>query len=439
MSPELRLVFELRQGDAAPVTLTAWIGPDYFDLIEGGHETLYDFKLRRRLVLDRTAGTFANLSLYGDVAFRRFDMEKRVELAGMFSAGAGGKEQPLALKPFWIESDVGVPTGLTPRTVVAQETVADGSLRFRVNGEEVGLFVPKPGRLPLRIGQTFARFLRYRLQLHPDIVGALEEDGRLPQRLIFVVVAGEDRRPGGLVLRKSEMVNDDYPLPATLRSVPIPAGADDTDASTLRALLPVMLDAVAGKWGNGPRSLADYRRAIDEALQHKQGFQAALLLAEMTMQYGRAANDCTTGPPDVPCHDADELSKRLAGDARAAKLYKAQLLQSKDPKQALALWQGLRRDDVTDGYVVDIFLAGLESAGNRADAAVEFVRGMRGNPYLGALYKDLGDYFLRGARVDLAWLCYDLGRSLPGGGRTGPLTSVDGLELRLAQAYSNFF
>ena len=156
------------------------------------------------------------------------------------------------------------------------------------------------------------------------------------------------------------------------------------------------------------------------------------------MQYGRSANDCTTGPRDVPCHDADDLNERLASDARAARLYKAQLAQSKDPKLALELWRGLTRSDVTNAYVIDVFVANLLSSSDRAQAAAAFGRAIRGNPYLGSVYKDLGDFFLRGARVDLAWLCYDLGRSLPGGGG-GPLASVDGLELRLAQAYPDFF
>ena len=41
---------------------------------------------------------------------------------------------------------------------------------------------------------------------------------------------------------------------------------------------------------------------------------AALLLAEMTLQYGRSATDCATGPRDVPCHSAQEINKMLAGE-----------------------------------------------------------------------------------------------------------------------------
>jgi hypothetical protein len=435
----LRLVFDVHQGDAAPTPLTVLIGSDYLDIAEAERETLYDFRLRRRLVIDRAGGGFTNLSLYGDVAFRRFDVEKRVALAQMVFRASGGQEQILSLKPFWIETDVGVASGARPRPEIAQET-ADGGLRFRVDGEEVAFFAPYGDRLSLSAGQIFGRFLRYRLALHPAIVAALEEDGRLPQRLIFVSVAGDGRHATGLVLRRSETIEGDYPLPATLPSLPVAAAPDDPESTGLRALWPVMVDAVAGKSGSGPRSLADYRRAVDVALQAHEGFRATLLLAEMTLHHGRNASDCTFEPSQGPCHTAQELSQRLADDPRVATLYRAQEAEAKDPKEALALWQGLKLGDVAEGYVVDVFIANLQSvANNRAAAAAAFDRALRGNPYLGAVYKDLGDHYLRAGRVDLAWLCYDLGRALPGRSLSGPLATVDAFEQLLAAQYPDFF
>lgn len=437
--PELRLLFEVHRGNEPPTPLTVWLGTDYVDLIEAGRETLYDFRLRRRLVLDRAADTFVNLSLYGDVAFRRFEMENRAMLAQAYRS-AMHEPLPRALEPFWAESEIGVPSGAKARPVIKQETIADGAIRFRADGQEVALFAPAAEAVPAKLRNSFAHFLRVRVPVHPEILTAIALDGRLPQRLVYVTVAGDERKPAGLVLKRSGRLESDYPLPPTMRPLPIAATEQDAEAAALRPLFPVMLQAVAGRVGGGPRPLADYRRAIDAALQQRKRFQAALLLAEMTMQYGRGARDCTEGPGGVPCHSAQDLNQRLAGDPRTATLYQAQSDEAKEPREALKLWQGLERGDVSDGYVIDAFIANDWSrAGERAEAAAAFARALDGDPYLSAVYRDLGDHFLRGGRTDLAWICYDLGRALPGRSADDPLAAIDDIEHALAARYPDFF
>lgn len=438
--PELRLVFDLQHGASAPTPVTVWLGADYIDVVEAQHETLYDFKLRRRLLLNRTAGTFANASLYSDIAFRRVDMENRLSLLRALGDSGHAKEIPVSLKPFWIESDLGVPTLAGPPPTIKTETLADGAVRFRADDQEVALFAPEGAAQSPEIRRLFARFLRYRLPLHPDVIAAIARDGRLPQRIVFVTAAGDERRPAALILRRRDLVRSDYPLPLGLQPRPVPASAEDADASTMRTLLPIMLDAVAGKGGEGVRSLGDYRRAVDAAFQRKAGFDVALRLAAMTLEYGRAASDCASGPRDVPCHTTPEINQLLAGDKRATALYHAQAIETKDPAEAIAQWKKLKRDDAADGYVVDIFMADrLSLSGQRADAASAFVTAFRANPSLAGLYKDLGDHFLRGLRADLAWYCYDLGRALPGRSPADTLALIDTVEQEFAAQYPDFF
>jgi hypothetical protein len=439
MSPELRLEFEVRQGDAAPARFIVWLAADYLDVRAAGRETIYDFRLHRRLVIDRDDGAFANLSLFADVAFRRFEMEKRVALAQAFLEASHGAPPPLPLQPFWIESDVGVSSETKVPPAIETEVLGDGAQRFRFDGEEVAFFVAASEAVPGAMRATFARFLRLHLPLHPDIVAAIAENGHLPQRLVYVTVKGGERRTAGLILRKSLMLRSDYPLAAALARRPLANLADDKEGRDLAALLPTMLQAVAGKALGGPRPLADFRRAIDAALRGEESFEAALLLAEATMQYGRAANDCEAGTADL-CHDAAELSRRLGADRRAALLYKGQQAEAEDPEEAATLWQGLKHDDVADGFVVDALLAPLLSGSrHRADAVAAFAKALAGNPYVGPLYRELGDHYLRAARPDLAWLCYDLGRALPNRSPDGRLSEVDALERKLEAQYPGLF
>lgn len=439
--PQLRLVFDLHRGDAAPVPITVLLGVDYVDLVEGARETLYDFRLRRRLSLDRGAKLFANFSLYGDMAFRRFELGKRETLAEMFGEASPGEPLPLALQPFWLESDLGMRSGAKQPPEIRQEPAAGGAVRFRADGDEVALFAPATQAVPAELRRSFARFLRLRLPIHPDILAAVELDGRLPQRLVIVSAAGGERQPLGLVLRTAGRLQGDYPLPAGLAPRPLGAQAADAEAASLRGLLPVMLEAVAGRRGNGPRPLEDYRRAIDQALGEGRGFAATLLLAEAALQYGTTAGDCASGSGwFVACRSAEELGREFAADPRAVLFYKAQLAEPKDPTAAVAVWEGLKRDDVANGYVVDAFLADrLSAGGRRQDAMGAFSRALEGDPYLAGVYKELGDHFLRASRTDLAWICYDLGRALPGRDADDPLAAVDRLEDEVASAYPDFF
>ena len=96
--------------------------------------------------------------------------------------------------------------------------------------------------------------------------------------------------------------------------------------------------------------------------------------------------------------------------------------------------RALKRDDVDNPYVVDEFLANsLIAARHPADAAPLFVAAIRGNPYMPAYYKDLGDLYLISFRPALAWLCYDLGRALPGSAQAPVISKMNDYEAQLAK------
>ncbi len=90
--------------------------------------------------------------------------------------------------------------------------------------------------------------------------------------------------------------------------------------------------------------------------------------------------------------------------------------------------------------MVDDFLANdLGEAGHDTDALPLFANAIRGNPYLAGYYKDMGDVFRRAYSPDLAWLCYDLGRMLPGSADTPVISHVTEQETELAKTYPEFF
>ena len=90
--------------------------------------------------------------------------------------------------------------------------------------------------------------------------------------------------------------------------------------------------------------------------------------------------------------------------------------------------------------MIDDFLANdLSEVGQNAEAMPLFANAIKGNPYLAGYYKDLGDAIRRTYQPDLAWLCYDLGRLIPGAADAPVISGVTTHEAMLARKYPEFF
>lgn len=99
----------------------------------------------------------------------------------------------------------------------------------------------------------------------------------------------------------------------------------------------------------------------------------------------------------------------------------------------------MKRDDIADAHMLDIFLGDyLKRAGRCGEAVPLFAGALKANPYLAALYKDIGDcYFAKDPT--LAWFFYDLGRSLPGGPAAPGIAAVADYEAQFAARHPDWF
>ncbi len=440
---QLRLAFERTRDGRPEPPLEVWVGADYFALIDGARETIYDLRLRRRLVIDRKAGSMTNFSLYGDVIFRQIELTRRVELEKALRQDPEQTEVPESLDPFWIESEVGlVVPGAAPAKIERHDR-NDGGASFMYGDREVASFAAGSHKIPRRLRHSYGAFLRHALPLHPAIAAAIGDTDYVPAELDFVSEAKGERQKIALRLVQADDTKDAFPLSAGLSLQLLPPGGDDANVTLLRQVLNPMIEALAGRADGGPRSVAAYRQQIDDALQGGRRFEAALLLTELALQRGRGAVACDPEGKDAaagPCHSKAEIDKVMSVDPRAVAMFEAMGLQTRDPDKALVMWRTIDRSDVADPYVIDIFEARLLSVrGEREEASWSFAAAFAGNPYITTLYRDLGDHFARGERTDLAWFCYDLGRALPNRVKPDPLSDLDALEQKLAEQYPELF
>src|SRR5262249_42300581 len=153
------------------------------------------------------------------------------------------------------------------------------------------------------------------------------------------------------------------------------------------------------------------------------------------------------------CHPVSVLGDRYRNDLRVGNFNGAFNLSEREPQKAIETWQALPRDGLSNGYVIDVSIANVESQAAsvsrrqnaiaaqamRRDALQRFAAAIRGNPYVRSYYEDLGDDLLRTFRADLAWLCYDLGRALPGPQSDDSQRSAARLEAQLPIDHPDLF
>ena len=102
---QLQLVFDRSRDGQAAKPLTVWLGADYFATVDGTRLNITDLGLQRRFVVDRQDGSLVNLSLYGDVMFRRIEVLRRQQIAAALAKEASHPDMPQGLRRFWIESE----------------------------------------------------------------------------------------------------------------------------------------------------------------------------------------------------------------------------------------------------------------------------------------------------------------------------------------------
>ena len=435
---QLRLVFDRTRNGATQAPLSVWIGADYFAVVDGDRLTITDLKLLRRFIVDRRAGTLANLSLYGDLMFRRIELARRMKIAAALTRKGGDADLPQSLHQFWIESELGIGTPGAPAAAIVPRQGGDRT-QFLYEGREVAAVTPSRTGVPGSLSHSYGAFLHRNLPLHPSIAGRLGESGQVPQELEFTSEASGATDRIVLRLRSAATFSAGFPMPPQMRPVLLPLGTGDPDVTLLHRVLPHILEAMTLRVNDRPREIARYRAAIARDFADGHKFAAALGLTELALRWGRSATDCIPGP-DGSCRKKAEIGQLLGDDPRALAMFKAAALQDQEPARALGIWAGLDRHDVVNGYVVDIFLARLFSeSGDRVAAARSFAAAFAGDPGVIVLYRELGDHFARVSRLDLAWLCYDLGRTLPNRETPDALTGVDNLEQELSQAYPDMF
>jgi len=348
-----KIVFEKRDGEKAVSLLTVIMADDFLDIADGENEQIFDFKLKRGITVNRTTRRFSNPSLYATIGFRAFELNNRRMLGGALAA-AKVTALPDTFKPFWAETELALVDQSSSPPTIERQAAADGTVSFRFEGSEVVRLKPSGEALTVATRKLFSRALRYLAAIHPAIIDQIVETGRLPATLVYTQPVGGAKTTVTLTLRSAEATTTPFPLPGDFSDELIQAASGNSTAAALNAVLPIVLQAEAGRYANGPRAITDYRKGIADAVTSGAAFQGLLLEFELLLQHGTASIECAGSPPAPRCYSLKEIVGIAAGDPRTRAFLEAVQIEAKDNGRAIELRRGIDRKGLNDTAALDI-------------------------------------------------------------------------------------
>lgn len=366
--------------------LRVTLGPRIVDIVEDGRHRVFDFERGRVHSIDVEAGTYVETLLVSHAA--NLDMEMRHRLRMAKTLDAAGQADPslapveLACLLGWSSGADEAPTKLTAWEGTGQLTLDERVLVRWTRSEHV---------LPKRLRGAYARFLHYCAQPHPAARAAMAEQPTL---------AAEFRKDYRDVGTRAEFV---LTLTAVRPTATPPQSAEgltrvfgDSAVANLakRVLQPEAddpLERLDEKWFTTFSAAAEKRGDYEDAF---------LLLMEYGLQSGVQL--------------LDEVRALLTnGSAVAALRPLLGTFGGRDAERALNVLDSVDREHLTHPYIVDVFRANWFTQLKRGKEARDLFLTVLGQaPWLTAAHNDLGDLYVAEFNTGLAWLCYEIGRSI---------------------------
>lgn len=403
-------------GQGSSISETVSLGEDRFSVREGDVEFLYDLKGRRFYAIDHAKKTYTNGSLYAVPAFKSAEFQNRLMLRQVLLK-SGDPQAGGTFDHYSIESMFGLKDPDEKSAVEAAETPK--GFEIELDGKTVGSVELSDRALAPDQMRMFAKYFSYQKAMHPALFAKWRSSGRVPREVSYTLKEMKDEMDVDLVLKSAE-------------PGPEPPAAPPADYE-LRFDAPALLAEVIRKAVEGKserRGKAWYLETAGRALDEKNYLDAMLLLTEYILETG----DRETGV---------EFMRKLSGQGKddpnlALYLKGSELSTEEAAKKSLELLARIDRRGLTHPYVIDIMAANAYQRLRDPQKAIELMTSvLQQNPYIGGVYKDLGDMFYMQYETLIAWECWDAGRKIAPG---HPMfDAVNGLEKEIETRLPEYF
>jgi hypothetical protein len=376
--------------------------------------TIYDFKKRRRILIDSANKTYLDFSLYDIVGFRVFEFQNRELLNGAMTAakinaGISAKsdiEQILSIQ------------SRSPSTV--DETTNNDEMIFSSDNHQLARWSKNGITADSTDAARFAMYLRYTLGGHPQILAKLAAGNIIPNNLTLTFTDIWGVTVYSMSIKAlPQKAADTYDLSAYTKRQP----------SSSQSKIDQILDKSANMT---PQDIAatrlDYQDKLAHAFEGGKPLDVILGRLEWGLMTGQQKQDFTP-----------EQTALLRNDPSIQKLFGALQANSKETfTTAITTLVELRSEAPQKSYVLKLFEAN-DRAGLRDIMAAQqlFIEVLQNNPILAGAYKDLGDVLLAQYQTPNAWRSWDFGRRLAPQFKN--FAVVDQFEQSLATQHPEYF
>jgi hypothetical protein len=375
---------------------------------------IFDFKLRRRIVLNSVTKTYVDFSLYDVVGFRAVEFRNREMLHGALSAAK------IPGAPFSMIDNEHVLSVHSATSAKIDETTNNGEVIFSSGDHQLARWSEAGFNMSPADLARFANFVRYQLGGHPQILKMLAAGKSIPNKLIFTFNEAWGTSVRSIAITTAHQLDPaSYDLSSySKQSVARPPNLLDEILDQATSASSKSIEVA--KENNRTAQASDFRDA--------QLVDALLGSIEWTLMTGQQFSPFST----------EQLSK-IRADPSVQKLTGAIGANTKDAmKDAVQTLVDLRSHAPKKTYVLKIFEANDRLRLGEQDAAKAlFTEVLQSNPFLAGVYKDLGDLLLMQYDTPRAWRCWDLGRHLAP--QFANFAAVSEFEKSLAEQQPEYF
>lgn len=365
------------------------LADDYIAAKSGTSTTIYDFKNRRRVVLDDANKTYVDYSLYDTLGFRVFEMRNRVVLNTAMAKTLPDFKPPR-------KADLEQEMALTEDsgTVIDAATSGD-TLRFTSEGIPLATWTKHGTQAGARDVAHFAQLLRYVQSVHPQVLAKLAEGSVIPDSLTFTTNAS---LAPVTVRMDVEKVQAASPPAFTLQ------GYAPRQAAPAQGALEALVDRMAAQT---PKQLDALRAA--HPCDTEAAYREDQLLDTML---GRIECTLSTGAPMLAFTPA-QLEQVRASVPVSMAFSATKVTKQEEVVAAVKTLSGLRSQAPRKAYILKLFEANNRARlGQFNESSQLFADVLEANPVLGGAWKDMGDLMIMRFDMPAAWRSWDIGRRI---------------------------
>lgn len=367
-------------------SLRVVLGQTYLEFQQGDELTMIDFAAG--VTHHKDGAEYSRASIYADVGFRvaeaanRWVLNQALSQAKIDEAAADMGDVVTVEHLFSIDD----------KKTDANLSISEGeTITYKHKGKLLAELSSKGQTLTAQQSLELARFLRYYLGGHADILRDIEARGVVPTDIRVDVSSLGSNISYRLHLVKAQECQVTTPDFSSLTPVAI---KDETLAGPLsvaEGLTPEQAES----------SALEILAKADAALARKAPLEAALSIFEAYLMRGGELPSQMSNSKAVFQADPDCLL-----------MFEALGTGNEQPEKAVANLRSLEAK-VPNPQVLKIFQAGfLLPQGEIVKAREQYLAALTLNPGIVGAWKDLGDIYYSNYETGLAWRCWDLARRL---------------------------